>query len=446
MIGAWSRFLPRKSIIDVNRCIRHVVAHAYQNVPFYRRLYDEAGVKPSSIQSVDDLSLLPIISRLDLMTGGPASYLRRGADPQKLTLKHTTGTTGNPVAVYLSFWEQAFRKITMLDTYTRDSNLKFPLRLVDIGPERKDKATTIVTRYGPHSRVRLFRDMPLDEQIDLLMQTKPSIIAGRPSILWMLATTLKERNIIPPRPKILISNVEMLFEHVRLLLEEVFSCPVKDCYNCEEGGNLAWQCPKDRRIMHVNIANVWMEVVDDKGRLLPPGQEGHVVITNLYNYTMPFIRYAMGDRAVLLGGEKCSCGYPGPIMRLTDGRDENFIVLPDGREITPREMYAVINSAFPHDQPGFSMIAFVRTFQIVQESFDLIVVKIVPGPSYSETVWTEKARQNLAKLHPAMRLQVELVDDLTPPPGEKFQQVVGKFSSRWKRACMDSETKAESHP
>ncbi len=438
MISDALRFLPRKNIKDVNRCIRGVVAHAYENVPFYRNLYDKIGIHPSDIKGIDDLPKLPIISRLELMADGPTSYLRRGADARKLTVKHTTGTTGNPVTVYLNFWEQAFRKITMLDTYTRDSYLKFPLRLADIGPERKDKATTVVSRFGPHTRVRLFRDIPIDEQIELLMKTKPSIIVGRPSIMWLLAATLKEKKIIPPRPKILISNVEMLFDHVRLLLEDVFSCPLKDCYNCEEGGNLAWQCPTDRQHMHINAANVWLEVVDNNGQILPCGKEGHVVITNLYNHTMPFIRYSMGDRAVLLNMEKCSCGYKGPIMRLTDGRSENFIVLPDGREITPRHMYAVINYAFPHEQPEWNMIGVVKAFQIIQESVNVIIVKIVPGPAYSENIWIDKAQRNLTKLHPAMQLKVEMVDDLTPEPGKKFHQVLGKLSSRYKKERVDS--------
>lgn len=433
MISDAIRFMPRKSINTVNRCIRSVVAHAYKNVPCYRHLYDQAGIHPSAIKGIDDLPRLPIISRRELMEGGVDSYLRHGANLKKLTIKHTTGTTGNPVIVYTNKIEMAFRMMTIMATFSRNAKSIFPLTLLDIGSERKDSATQTFRQLGPVKIIYIFRDMPIEQQIDILVGSRPTYINGRPSVLWQLASTLLDKNIVPPTPRAINTGAEMLFRNVRILLEKVFRCRVYDNYNCEEVGNLAWQCPDKLDRMHPNTATACLEVVDCDGIPAPYDTNGHLVVTNLYNYTMPFIRYSMGDRGVILGVGKCSCGFNGPLMSLTEGRDENFIVLPDGREITPRHMYAVINTAFPHDRTEFNMIAFVRTFQIIQESFDLIMVKIVPGPAYSEKIWIEKARQNLIKLHPKMRLNVELVDDLTPPPGKKFHQVLGKLSSRWKK-------------
>ena len=128
----------------------------------------------------------------------------------------------------------------------------------------------------------------------------------------------------------------------------------------------------------------------------------------------------------------CQCGFNGPVMRLTEGRNENFIVLPNGREITPRLMFEVVNSAFPHEVPGWSMIDAIRVFQIIQEASDLIVVKAVPGPAYSESLW-RSVEENIRRLHPAMRLKIEIVNDLRPEPGKKFHMVLGKLNSRWKR-------------
>ncbi|MFO7570240.1 MAG: hypothetical protein R6W75_10625 [Smithellaceae bacterium] len=426
------RYLPRKNIHDINRCIRQVVTGAYNDVAFYRHIFDTTGLSPSTIRSIEDLPLLPVVSRIELMAGGPVSYLRRGSDPNKLTVRQTTGTTGTPVTVYMNFREQAFRKITFLDAYSRNAGTKFPLRLIDVGPERKASADTIVSRFGPHTRVRLFRDIPMEKQLALLFKTRASMIVGRPSIMWELALALKEAGLRPPRPKIIISNVEMLFSHVRVLLEDVFGCPVADYYSCEEVGSLAWQCPAYPDRMHPNPATVWIEIVDPDGQPVSAGKEGRIVVTNLYNHTMPFIRYATGDRGVALGEGKCACGFQGPVMRLTEGRDVNFLVLPDGSEINPRIMYDAFNFAFPHDTPGWNMIDSIRAFQIIQESLDLIVVKVVPGPRYSDSLWPG-VRKNLTRIHPALRLEVELVSDLTPEPGKKFHQVYGKLNNRWMR-------------
>jgi phenylacetate-CoA ligase len=416
---------------SVNACVHDIVSHAYEKVPFYRNAFNKAGINPSKIYGVRDLSLLPIISRVDLMAGGPSYFLRQGANPDKLIVKHTTGTSGNPTIVYMNLMEQTFRHLTFLDSLRRNVHLKLPLTLVDFGPERKDSATQIFRQIGPFKIVRIFRNLPMEQQIKILTSIKPTILGGRPSMFWELALVLKEQGIRPSRPALIRTGAEMLFDHVRFLLQDVFNCKVVDYYNCEEAGNLAWECPENQNLMHPNTANVWIEIVDQQDKPVSTGGEGRIVITNLYNYTMPFIRYPLGDRGVFLDIGKCSCGYNGPIMRLTEGRDENFIVLPDGKEITPRHIFDIVNTSFPYDKPGWNLIDCIRIFQIIQEADDLILIKVIPGPAYTESFWPN-VQNNLRKLHPAIRLQIELVDDLSPAPGKKFHQVLGKLSSRWK--------------
>ena len=440
MIAPGSRFLPRKGINDVNRAIRHVVSHAGKNVPFYREAFNNARVCASAIRGIDDLPTLPVTDRLELMAGGPAFYLRQGADPLKLTVKHTTGTTGTPVMIHMNFMEQAFRKLTLLDSFRRNAKLTFPFEMVDVGPEQKDQSTKGSQQVGPVKIIRLFRAMPLEDQIEILRRSKPALILGRPSTLWQLALAFQQKAVRPPAPRLVLTGAEMLFPHVRLLLEEVFGCRVADYYNCEEVGNLAWECPEHSDRMHPNTATSWMEAVDRDGNPVPNGQEGRLVVTNLYNHTMPFIRYALGDRGILLDSEACSCGFTGPVMRLTEGRDENFIILPDGKEITPRLMYDVVNTGFPHDEPGWHLIDHIRTFQIVQEARDLIVVKAVPGPLYSERIWRE-VQKNIKRLHPAFRFEAVLVEDLSPEPGRKFHQIHSSHNSRWRR---EQNTQSES--
>ena len=221
MIGAWTRFLPRKTKTDVDGCIRHIVSHAYKNVPFYGKHFDHAGVDPQSIRGAEDLPRLPIANRLDLMAGGPAEYLRRGISPEKLVIRHTTGTTGTPVTIYKNRMEEFFREITIIDAFRRNTSLTCPMTLVNVGPERKDSSTEIFVRLGPLNIVRLFRDMPMDEKISILMSIKPTIMGGRPSAYWELANALREKSIVPPAPKLITGGAELLFPHVRKLLEDV---------------------------------------------------------------------------------------------------------------------------------------------------------------------------------------------------------------------------------
>ena len=428
----WSRFKLRRHGSDVDLAVRELFTYAYRHVPFYRDRMRRAGIDPSRISGVVDLRQLPVTSRMELMAAGEEGFLDSSARRTRLIVRHTTGTTGEPATIYMSRTENLYRRLTLLDAFRRHVRLTLPLTLVDVGPERKDRATKPVHRVGPVMIVRLFRAMPIEEQVDRIRTLSPTLVEGRPSTLWLLACALRERRIRPKSPRMVVSYAEMLYPNVRRILEETFGCIVADFYNTEEIGNIAWQCPKNPEIMHPNPATGWLEAVDAEGAPVPYGTIGRLVVTNLYNHTMPFIRYGLGDRGALLAPGVCSCGVQGPAMRLTEGRDENFLVLPDGREVTPRLAYDVINAAFPYDDPTWSAIDAIRIFQIVQTEADSILVRVVPGPAYSESLWP-RVRESVRQLHPDMRLEVELVADLSPEPGRKFHQVLGSLDSEWSR-------------
>jgi phenylacetate-CoA ligase len=255
-------------------------------------------------------------------------------------------------------------------------------------------------------------------------------------MLWQAARALEAEGVTTLRPRLVISYAEVLYPHVRELLERVFACRVVDYYNCEEAGSLAWECPDRPGIMHPNPATVCLEVVGPDGRPAGYGVEGSVVITNLFNATMPFVRYAMGDRAALLEPSRCSCGFDGPAMRLVDGRDEDFFVMPDGREISPRVIYDVINTALPAGVVGV-LAESIRAFQIVQEERDRIVVRVVPGARYSDDLWKD-LDAHVRTLHPDVRVDVLRVDALEPGPGGKFRQVTSRVRSAWHPSGADA--------
>jgi phenylacetate-CoA ligase len=425
----WLRFKLRKSASDVDRAVRRIVRHANDHVPYYAEAFARAGIRIDAIRAAADLPTLPIARRDDLLTAGTQGFLRAGADVRTLVCRHTTGTTGTPVNVYMTRTEALFRTLSLLDAYRRNVRIPPAFTLVDVGPEQKDRATRSTQRVGPVRIVRLFRSLPVAEHVALLRRTRPTLVEGRPSMLWQVARVLEAEGVTTLRPRLVISYAEVLYPHVRELLERVFACRVVDYYNCEEAGNLAWECPDRPGIMHPNPATVCLEVVGPDGRPAGYGVEGSVVITNLFNATMPFVRYAMGDRAMLLEPGRCSCGFRGPAMCLVGGRDEDFFVLPDGREISPRVVYDVVNTALPAGGVGVLAEA-IRGFQIVQEERDRIVVRVVPGPRYSDDLWRDLVA-HVRALHPAVCVEVIRVDALEPGPGGKFRQVTSRVRSAW---------------
>jgi phenylacetate-CoA ligase len=438
MLERQARLNPRKSQAGCAKALRFIVSSAFANVPYYRDAFAAAVADPRDVSQIEDLATLPITHRQDLLSSGAKRFLRTGVDASSLVAAQTTGTSGTPLTVYMSRWEALFRRAALLDSYGRNAKLTLPISIADVGTERKARMPDLVQRLRLVRVHRLFRAMPLQEQIDRLLDSAPALVQGRPSTLWELAKGLRDRGIRSVRPRLVVSFGEILFPTVRELLAEVFGCRVVDSYNCEEVGNVAWECPDDPSRMHPNPATSVVEIVDRGGNPVAPGCEGHVLLTNLYNRTMPLIRYSLGDRAARLESGVCTCGFVGPAMRLVEGRDEDFLVLPDGREISPRLAYEVIHGALPEEGFGHDLIHAIESFQIVQEEVDLIEVRVVPGPAYSRDLW-ERTPERVSSLHPAMRVRIREVDALRVTSEGKFRQVSSSVESRWKRERRSSE-------
>ncbi|MFC2081640.1 phenylacetate--CoA ligase family protein [Candidatus Bipolaricaulota bacterium] len=427
--GRFARYVRRKSPAQSADALRFVVERAARDVPFYKELYGRASVKPGAVSGASDLPRLPIAQRADLLAAGHAGHLRRGVDPLELVSRRTTGTTGEPLTVFFSNTEAWFRKLTLLDSFRNRVRLPLPFSMVDVGVGDGQYGDDWAQRLGFVRIDRVYRVTPLAEQVAQLADLRPDIVEGRPSSLWLLARESRRVNIGLPRPRLVVSFAETLYPHVRAELEHAFGSCVADYYNCQEVGNIAWECPDHDGWMHVNPSTVVVEVVDDGGEPLPVGTVGRVLLTNLYNCTMPFVRYEIGDRAALLDVRECSCGFSGTSIRSVEGRDEDFFLLPDGREISPRLAYEVVAEALPAAQLGNELFQAIRLFQIVQESRDLVAVRVVPGPDYDSSLWAG-LEASVRSLHPEMCVRVDLVSEEDLVSSGKFRQVTSWVGRR----------------
>lgn len=416
------RFKLNKSPGEVDRALRYVVREAYRGVRYYRHAWDAAGVCVWTVRTVGDLVRLPITSRERLLGAGKGAFLHRNCDPQRLSRSSTSGSTGAPVTVLLSKPEVYFRRVSLMAAMRRNVRMRFPLTIVDVGALRSMGGRDIVQSLRLVKVVHLKRTMPLSEQVSRIQECRAQIVQGRPTSLALLAAELSRQGTHSVKPELVITFAEMLHHPVRKLLENTFSCRVADYYNCEETGNIAWQCPERQDVMHVNSDTCVLETVDDAGERIPPGTEGNVLLTSLYNRTMPFIRYDVGDRAEMLQAARCSCGHSGASMKLASGRDDDFFVLPDQRLVSPRVVFQVVWDALPVSSVQERLIDAIGALQIVQLAPEQMVVRVVPGEAYSPSIWND-LQGSVRRMHPAMQVTVEAVDELPSDSSGKFRQV-----------------------
>lgn len=314
-----------------NRSLRRVVHHAYANVSYYRKLFDSIGLNPQDMASVKDIDKLPVLTKDIILANYPNNIVATNADLRKCSPRMTSGSSGKKLEVILDHKVAALYRLMQLR------------QLLDIGYKPWDRVAYI--RYGrPVTKVffqkfGLFRRyyVPLEwtpeRQLSEIFRIRPQIINAYPSVLYLLARTITRDEAKRLRLKFLLSNSELLTQHVREHLEEVFQCKVYDDYSCLEFSAIGFECSMQN--LHIASDNVIVEILDENGKQVPNGQQGRIVITALNNYAMPYIRYEIGDIGIL-SNEGCPCGRNFPILKSIVGRCDDFLVMPSGRLIDPQ--------------------------------------------------------------------------------------------------------------
>src|SRR4029077_12302961 len=162
--------------------------------------------------------------------------------------------------------------------------------------------------------------------------------------LYEFARYIQREGLSTVSPRSIIVGAEKLYPFQRSLIEEVFRAPVFETYGSREFMLIGAECDRHAGL-HLSMENLLVEILDDDGSPTPAGQEGNVVITDLFNYGMPFVRYVNGDRAVA-GFDLCPCGRGLPLLKKVVGRQLDVLETLDGRKV-PGEFFPHLLKEFP---------------------------------------------------------------------------------------------------
>jgi phenylacetate-CoA ligase len=255
-------------------------------------------------------------------------------------------------------------------------------------------------------------DIQQDHRIQLqwLRRVAPDYVLSYPSNLVTLARLVQAGEPLPGL-KAILSISETLTTDDRALIESAFGAPVKNAYSCAEAGYLASPCPAGHGL-HVHAENVLLEILDDAGQPCPPGQPGHVYITTLQNYRNPFLRYELGDEAVL-SAVPCPCGRGLPLLLEVQGKRCPMFRLADDRvksSITVERLVRKVGGHWQH--------------QVVQRGLEDVIVRLAVDASWS----AERERDLIERLRTffeaPIHVTLEIHNCLPMPAHGKFQSMV----------------------
>lgn len=394
------------------------LSYCVENIPYYRDYWAERKHKESPLA----LENWPILDKKTIQSE-PEKFLPDRKKRSRIYATYTSGSTGTPLKI---FWDKtAVRKwYALFELRWRNW---YGINLHDrwaifggqlVVPSQKVRPPFWVFNYPMNqlycSTYHLRPQTALDYR-NALTKFKVQYLYGYSSSLSSLAQFLKDQRLAPPKLKVIITNAEPLYQHQRELIESVFRCPVRETYGMAEMVAGASQCEIGN--MHIwPEAGVW-EVQNDDGQIRPYG-EGKLVATGFLNKSMPLIRYCVGDQVVLAEHRvKCPCGRSMQRLESIEGRMDDLIKTKDGRLI------GRLDPVFKSDIP-------IREAQIIQESMQLVTVKLQPGPGFGADS-EESLRKALVQRIGPFEIRIEKVQAIPRGANGKFKSVISKVKNEF---------------
>jgi phenylacetate-CoA ligase len=245
------------------------------------------------------------------------------------------------------------------------------------------------------------------EAVELIRSFHPAALMGDVSVLSSFANTLIDmrRHARDVGLLAVATHAEMLLQRDREVIAQVFGCPVFDRYALSEvAGYVAQECEYHCGL-HTNAGLAKVEVVRD-GEVCGPGESGRLIVTNLLNYAMPFIRYDTGDLATV--GEDCQCGRAFSSLSSIEGRSANWVITESFPVAWTRYLGALQTMS----------VESIERFQFVQTDVGRLTLLIAPKSPQNDAR-IEEIQARLNGVHPLVGVNVEAVDVIAEVPGRK---------------------------
>jgi len=352
------------------RKLRMIVNHAYENVEYYHKKFNSLGLKPEDIKNVGDLQKLPIITKEEVRKNFPRKITARNINLDKCKSYSTSGSTGIPLKVLIDPKGNDYRAALFGRAFF-ECGLKLRDKMMMVGDARHfPKKSQWFQKLGVLRRKYFSAAEPVEEQLSRIVDYNPEAIFGYSSYLFLLAKEIQKRGAKQFSPRLVFSTAEVLGDEERKFIENVLNTEIFDLYGCVEVERLAWEC-EEHVGYHMDIDSAIIEFVEGN-ETVSPGEEGKIIVTCLYNYAMPLIRYELGDIGVP-SNEECPCGRGFPLADKILGRQDDFIICPSGRVIFSPIIINLVRSI-----PG------IAQYKFVQESLTKLKIYIVKDEKFSD--------------------------------------------------------------
>ncbi len=394
--------------------LKKLLIHAFENVPYYTKLFNKIDLKPGDINSLQDLQKIPYLTkeivRKNLKTLKATNYPEHRFEDLS-----TGGSTGQPLRFYVEkgFWRSRLLAYSIIQrNWTGRASFDKCVSITGKTPfayQKSGRTLVLSSFYMNDDYLPLF--------IQKIRKFKPKHILGYPSAITNLAVYMKRNNLEKfSNLNSILCYAETLYGWQRDLLEEIFQCRVFDTYSLREQVTLGSTC-RHSNYLHMFPEFGIIEVIGKNGKQVKKeGEIGEIVGTGFHTYIFPFIRYRTGDMAVYTS-KKCKCGRNYPLLNRIEGRTQEFIISKTKLIVPLTGVYELVARCSTN----------VKEYQLYQDTPGEIVINIVKGDNYSEND-TIKIRDSFQKrLGNEFTIKVGFVDHITRTTMGKYRFLIQKL-------------------
>jgi len=369
--------------------LQQLIARAYDDVPYYRRIMDERGLKPADIRSPSDLVKLPTLTKETIRTNFDRLFSQRVPSDQ-LRSGWSGGTTGERLNYHSTRRERFTYSYARWALTLEWTGVRLGEPHMSIRQQAEKSNGALLQRAGIRlQRLTKVDTMSVSEEnlrqlVLLIRRIRPRVVFSYPSALALIAGYAKSAGLSCPLIDAMCVGGEELLPRQKDMLIAVFGGSPYVRYGSNELHEVAAQCEVCGGL-HILAEDFVLEVVDDSEVPVAPGERGKFLITSLHNHGMPFVRYENGDIGRLLP-QACACGRGLPLMDARVGRTREYLASRSGVCIAAMDL-----DMAPLLPPG------VFQYQLVQEDYERFVLSVVPVAEPSSREW-DTVRAKVVKM------------------------------------------------
>jgi len=420
-----TQWLSREELNEIQRTkLKNLVDYAYNNVPYYRRTFDQIGLHPKDlIKDPLCFSKIPILNKAILRENLPDFITTDLQHRKELNQLFTSGSTGTPLVFYQ---DSRFRDYVTADIQRHMGWAGWKigdLQAIIWGSKqtnsiKKKTRTKLIDLVWNRIKLNAFQ-MSNEEMLlfaKKIIKKNPRILFGYGTCIDQFARFVKDGLNEKITFDGIFSTAEVLTPSSRLLIEDVFHCKVHDRYGTLELGGIACEC-NSHNGLHVSVENNYVEILEN-GVPVAPNILGEIIVTNLNNFGMPFIRYSIGDFGSWKEDENCPCGRKSIMLESVMGRLTEMFYTENGR---------LVRAAFSGGFDCFSHVS-IKQFQIIQRKIDLIVVRLVPNEEIPKSILEKITRTIHITFGESITIEYEFMQNIPSLPSGKHQYAVTELT------------------